>query len=255
MASAQGDPYAALVGTASDEAEAIRATGTGDVTAFYLSLSARDPEGQDARYLAWHTLDHRPEQYRLTAIKAALRFVSTPACRAARAATAPPFDAIDHVMAYFFTDLGGLEGFSDLAVALRDAGRMPYALPSVDYGVFVVEERLADPRIRAGAEVLPWWPARAAYLLIEEGGDGSSRTLLDVPGVVGLWRASGQPGPFSKAQPDRRVAILFLDDDPVATAERLKPVLAERWRAAGIRPLFAAPFHPIVPHEWDRHLP
>lgn len=252
---AQDDPYAALVGTASDDVAAIRATGTGDVTAFYLSLSARDPEGEDARYLAWHTLDHRPEQYRLTVIKAALRFVSTPECRAARAAAEPPFDAIDHVMAYFFTDLGGLDGFSDLAVALRDAGRMPYALPGVHHGVFAVEERLADPGIRAGADVLPWWPARAAYLLIEEGGAGDTRALLDVAGVIGSWRASGQPGPYSKAGPDQSATILFLDDDPVATAERLKPVLAERWRAMGIRPLFAAPFHPIVPHEWDRYLP
>ncbi len=249
------DPYAALLGSPSDEVPQILATGTGDVTFLYLSLSARHPEGRDAEYLTWHTLDHRPEQYRLSAIRAALRIVSTPACRAARAAAEPPFDAVDHVMTYFFSDLGGLEGFGDLAVALRESGRMSYALPSVQPGVFAVEERVAHPKIKAGCDVLPWWPAKGAYLLIEEGAAVSLKDLMDVPGVVGGWRALGQPGPYSKAGPTQRASLLFLDDDPVATAARLKPALTQRWRRPGVKPMLGAPFQIIVPHEWDRYLP
>jgi hypothetical protein len=35
----------------------------------------------------------------------------------------------------------------------------------------------------------------------------------------------------------------------VAVAQRLKPALHDR------HPLLAAPFHAIVPHEWDRYVP
>ena len=255
MTKLKDDPYAPLVGTASDQVPDILATGGGGITSFYLSLSARHAEGRDAEYLAWHTLDHRPEQYRLSAIRAALRLVSTPACRASRAAAEPPFDAVDHVMTYFFTDQDGLAGFSDLAVALRDAGRMTYSLPSVQPGVYAVEERIAAGRIKAGADVLPWWPAKAAYLLIEHGPAVSLRGLVEVPGIVGAWGALGQPGTYSKTGQDQHAALLFLDDDPVATAARLAPVLSERWQAAGLRPLLAAPFHLIEPHQWDKYLP
>lgn len=249
------DPYAALVGSPSDEVAEIRATGTGEITSLYVSLSARHAEGKDAEYLTWHTLDHRPEQYRLSAIKASLRLVSTPACRAARGMAEPPFDAVDHAMIYFFSDLEGLRGFDDLAVALRASGRMPYALPSVQPGIYGVEERIAHPKIKAGADVLPWWPAKGAYLLIEDGEAVSLQDLIDVPGVVGAWRALGQPGPYSKAGPAQCVSLLFLDDDPVATAARLEPALAQRWRTPGLDPLLGAPFHFVVPHEWDRYLP
>ena len=58
-------------------------------------------------------LDHRPEQHRLSAVRASLRLVSTPACRAARAVSNARFDAVDHVMTYFFSDVGGMDGFLD----------------------------------------------------------------------------------------------------------------------------------------------
>jgi hypothetical protein len=33
-------------------------------------------------------------------------------------------------------------------------------------------------------------------------------------------------------------------------------VLEKRWSDdAGIEPLLAAPFHPVVPYEWDRYVP
>jgi hypothetical protein len=53
----------------------------------------------------------------------------------------------------------------------------------------------------------------------------------------------------------RPCSYCFLDDDPVATAARLRPVLEKRWTAKDIDPLFAAPFHPVVPYEWNRYVP
>jgi hypothetical protein len=56
-------------------------------------MARRHPEGRDAEYLRWHTLDHRPEQHRIAGVRASLRLVSTPACRAARAYSDERFDA------------------------------------------------------------------------------------------------------------------------------------------------------------------
>jgi len=112
-----------LPGTPSDEIDGVLATGRGDVTTLFVSMAIRHPDGKDAEYLQWHTLDHRPEQHRLSAVRASLRLVSTPACRAARAASPDPHDGIDHVMTYFFTDPDGMEGFLALAKALIGAKR------------------------------------------------------------------------------------------------------------------------------------
>ena len=57
----------ALAGTPSDAVDAILATGRSGVRTIFVSMSARHPDGADAEYLAWHTLDHRPEQHRLAA--------------------------------------------------------------------------------------------------------------------------------------------------------------------------------------------
>lgn len=241
-------------GAASDAAEAILATGRGDITMLFTSMSARHPEGRDAEYLEWHTLDHRPEQYRLEGIRASLRLVSTPQCRAVRAASDPALNPTDHVMTYFFTGAAPLQTFADLAVALNEAGRMSYQLPPVQRGVYAVEERAAAPRIRAGADVLPWWPARGVYLLIETG-DVEAKGLVDIAGVAGLWRGASSPTPFSSIEAGQRITYLFLDGDPVETGERLGQVLEQRWDRSGVRPLLAAPFYTIVPHDWDRHLP
>lgn len=243
-----------FAGTASDQVPDILATGRGDIGILFVSMSTRHPEGEDADYLRWHALDHRPEQYRLSGLRASLRIVSTPACRAARVAAEPAFDPVDHVMTYFFEDQAGLEPFNALAVALRDAGRMPYLLPSVQRGVYAVRDRIADAEAKVGADVLPWWPARGVYLLIEMGGD-APRGLVDVAGVAGDWHASATASAFSSAQDGQRITYLFLDGDPVETGERLRPVLQQRWESSGVRPLLAAPFHVTVPYEWGRYLP
>ena len=75
-----------LVGTPSDRLPDVLATGASDANFVFLSCSGRDPDGRDAEYIEWHSLDHRPEQYRLAGVRNSIRLVSTPAARAARAA-------------------------------------------------------------------------------------------------------------------------------------------------------------------------
>ncbi len=148
-----------LPGTPSDDVADVLATGDGDITTLFVSMATRHPEGTDAEYLQWHTLDHRPEQHRLSAVRASLRLVSTPACRAARAVRHDRFDAVDHVMTYFFSDVAGMDGFLTLSTALGDAGRKLPLLPPVERGVYGVQSKVAAARVKAGADVLPWWPA------------------------------------------------------------------------------------------------
>jgi hypothetical protein len=246
-----------LAGTPSDAAAAIVATGHADVTTLFVSMSARHPQGRDADYLAWHSLDHRPEQHRLAALRASFRLVSTPACRAARAVSNDRYDATDHLMTYLFKDLDGLTGFSELSTALAQAGRVPYLLPVVERSVYRMNGRLAAPRIKAGADVLPWWPAKGVYVLIERG-EQSPATLIDTPGVGGIWWGSSLPmGPRYATAPNDglQISYCFLDQEPADTAMRLRPVLDERWARGTIEPLFAAPFHTLVPHEWERFVP
>lgn len=245
-----------LPGTPSDDVADVLVTGGGDITTLFVSMATRHPDGKDAEYLRWHTLDHRPEQHRLSALRASLRLVSTPACRAARAAHQERFELIDHVMTYFFTEPSGLEGFTELARALSDAGRKLALLPPVERGVYGVQSKVAARRVKIGAEVLPWFPVRGVYLLLERG-TTMSTNVVEVDGVAGAWSAAAMNvDPKSAgAQPGQSLTYCFLDDDPVVTAARLRPVLTDRWSASGMEPLLAAPFYVVMPYEWNRYVP
>jgi hypothetical protein len=244
-----------LPGTPSDDVEGVLDAGRGEISTLFVSMARRHPEGHDAEYLRWHTLDHRPEQHRLAGVRASLRVVSTPACRAARAFSHEPFDAIDHVMTYFFTDQSGLTAFNELSAALGGADRKLPLLAPVQRGVYAVQDKVAAPRVKIGADVLPWWPLRGVYLLLEAG-TTAAKDLAEVEGVGGIWSVASQAVDtrMASAPPGQLLTYCFLDDDPVATAERLRPALATRW-GQGVEPLLAAPFYPLVPYEWDRYVP
>jgi hypothetical protein len=254
-----------LAGTPSDEVPAILATGRSDVTNLFVSMSARHPEGRDAEWLEWHSLDHRPEQHRLPGLRASLRIVSTPACRAARAASTEAFDAVDHVMTYMFSGIDKLEAFQALSSALGAAGRKIPLLPTVRRGAFTLHGLAASPRIKVGADVLPWWPARGVYLLVEEiageiveEGAGSPPGITDDPGVGGVMWASGMPVSPANNHDDNaglQITYCFLDDDPVAVAGAVRATLEKRWADTGAVPLLAAPFYILVSYEWNRYLP
>ena len=240
-----------FAGTPSDDVEGVLATGRGDVTTVFVSLSGRDPDGRDAEYIRWHTLDHRPEQHRLAGMRGSLRLVSTPECRAARAASTERYDATDHVMTYLFSDPSAIEPFMALGGALAAAGRMPHRLPSIEMDTFALAGRVAAPRVVAGADVIAWRPAIGAYLLLEQGASPAD-DLCDVDGVAGVWWATTPSDDGTVKQ----VTYCFLDDDPIAVAERLAPIVERRWgHDGGVAPLLAAPFLSVVPYEWDRYLP
>lgn len=246
--------------TPSDDAPAVVAHGGIDVLASIVSMSARAPGGDDATYLRWHGLDHLPEQHRLPGVRHGARWVSTPACRAARLARDDRFDAMDHLVQYLVADPldTTLEGFFSLGQALHQVGRMPVRLPSVELGGYRLVETIAAPRALVGAAVLPWRPHRGIELLVEQGRSTEPLTaLVDVDGVAGAWSYEGTAGLHRRlASTDGlRLHILYLDEDPVTVADRLRAPLARRWVDEAVAPLLAAPMVTVVPFAWDRALP
>ena len=245
-----------LEGTPTDQLPGVLATGASDIGHAFISFSEREPHGRDADYIEWHSLDHRPEQYRLAELRNSLRLVSTPECRAARAASSEQYDTVDHVMTYLFSDLAVLPRFSELGAALNAGGRMPLRLPSAGFMTADLAGKMAAANAVAGADVIPWRPATGVYLLIEDG-HAPADALVDVPGVAGVWWYHGAlaPPPFSTDARGVQVTYCYLDGDPVETAERLGPVVRTRWASGDISGRLAAPFHLIVPFDWSRYLP
>ncbi len=246
-------------GQPSDLVAEITRHGVTDVRVAVVSMSARSPEGDDAAYLEWHGLDHLPEQHRIRGLRAGTRWVSTPACRDARAASAARLDAVDHVVCYLFADPldEALETFFSLGAELRRAGRMPRRLPAVELGGYERTGAVAAPRARVGADVLPWRPSRGVYVLVEHGEPAPVDALVDVAGVAGAWTFAGTDALHDRLAPTAgsHLALLYLDDEPTEVAGRLAPVLSARWRTTEAHPLLAAPFVTVVPWRWEAALP
>jgi hypothetical protein len=244
-----------LAGTPSDDLPDVLAAGTTDVRTIFLSMSAREPTGRDADYLAWHSLDHRPEQHRIAGLRQSIRLVSTPACRVARLVSSEQFDAVDHVMTYFFAADAAFDRFRTLSTALNGL-RRPFRLPSVFAAYFQFAGKMASPKAIVGADVLPWRPARGVYILIERNAQ-SPAGLVNVDGVAGVWWHRGGPSPEvgHSDNTGMQVSYCFMDEDPIDTAQQLRVPLEKRWANGEGVPLFAAPFHVLVPFEWNRFLP
>ena len=243
-------------GTPSEDLPEVLATGKSDADFIFLSLSGRDPTGRDADYIAWHSLDHRPEQYRLAGIRNTMRLVSTPEARAARAANAAPYDAVDHIMTYQFADTSAMPAFNELGAALDRGGRMAHRLPSIDYMTGDIAGRLAAPHALAGADVIPWRPALGVYVIIEDG-YASPESLIDVPGVSGIWWFTGSADlpPYGTRSAGKQITYCYCDEDPVAVAGELGERVQARWTSGAVKGLLAAPFCTIVPYDWGRYLP
>jgi len=245
--------------TPSDESPVVTLGGI-DVVASIVSMSARSPGGDDADYLRWHGSDHLPEQYRLVGLRHGCRWVSTPDCREARLASDDRFDAMDHLVQYLLAEPldATLGEFFSLGQALHEAGRMPSRLPSVELGGYRFVEAIAAPRALVGAAVLPWRPNRGIELLVEQGVSPEPLLdLVDVEGVAGVWSYEGTVGldPRLAATGGLHLHIVYIDEDPVAVADRLWPPLARRWAHDSVSPLLAAPMVTVVPFAWDRALP
>jgi hypothetical protein len=144
-----------------------------------------------------------------------------------------------------------------LNIAMAEVGRTPYLLPTVARAVYRLDGTAAAPRIKVGADVLPWWPAKGVYLLVEQS-EASPAELVDIPGVGGVWWGGALPMDPPYTTHDNtglQITYCFLDDEPAAVGERLRRVLELRWSGSGVSPLLAAPFHTLVDYDWARYVP
>ena len=244
-------------------------SGSGISEFAVLSMSARSATGDDAAYLEWHMLDHLPEQYQIDSMRHGQRFVSTPACRAVRAAAVDAYDDVEHLVTYLFAEPvgAGLTEFFELGPALHAAGRMPFSLPRRHVVGYDVVGRHASPSALVADEVVPWRPNRGLYLLVEQvtarlsvdelWPSAEVDELLDVDGVAGAWLLRGSSGRHPRLEPSdtRSISLCYLDADPADVGERLVPWLERRWQRRQLLPMLATPMVSVVPWQWDAVVP
>jgi len=98
---------------------------------------------------------------------------------------------------------------------------MPLRLPTVEFMTANLAGKVAAPHAVAGADVIPWRPA--------QGFTSSSKQVRFPPTpwprsrVAGVWWYHGAlaPEPYSTDNRGMQITYCYLDDDPVATAQRL----------------------------------
>jgi hypothetical protein len=244
----------------------------------FFSLTEGAVSGNDAAYLAWHALDHLPEQYSIPGIRLGTRWRADDACVALRLAADDRLAPVRHAVGYYMTDPvePTLVAFAELGRRAAETGRYPEPATSHLLGAFHLEQGYAAPRVLVSGEAIPFRPHRGVYLLVEEparGGDTAAwmrwhhrdhvPALLAVDGVAGayVFRSSTLlgMGPDQGVRfgvpvwdpGDRIVTVVYLDDDVAATSARLEPVLRTRWTAAAgaVAPELAGPFRSMVTHE------
>jgi hypothetical protein len=222
---------------------------------FFSFTEITDP-GEHHSYNEWHQLDHMPEQYPLDGIAYGQRWVSTPACRAARAASDDPLDAIHYMTLYLMTDPveRTLREFRQLGRDLHAVDRFHLHRRARLSGPFPLGATAVAPRVLISREAVPYRPNLGVYVEVEElassgdpdggGGEGTADhldALCAAPGVAGAW---------SFADDERRVTVSWLDVAPLEMCERIEPIVARRREGSPTRTVFAGPLETITPWQW-----
>ncbi len=237
---------------------------------FFSFTEITDPSEHRA-YNEWHQLDHMPEQYPIDGIVFGQRWVSTPACAAARLVAEEPVAAAHYMTLYLMADPIDvtLREFADVGQQLRALGRFHLHRNAVLTGPHQWLDAHAAPRVLVGPDAVPYRPNRGVYVIVEEPADGADPEALDawirslheswadracaVPGVVGVWQFASSPklrGPSWTAG-HRRITVCYLDDAPLTVADALAPLVRERWADGLVRPVYAGPLETVVPYQWD----
>jgi hypothetical protein len=218
---------------------------------FFSFTEITDP-GEHRSYNEWHMLDHMPEQYPLDGVAYGQRWVSTPACRAARFVSEPPLDSIHYMTLYLMTEPveRTLREFMQLGRDLYKVGRFHLHRRARLSGPFPFRDSAVAPRVLISAEAVPYRPNLGVYVEVEElpdgrvtGDDAGHLTAVcAVPGVAGAW---------SFADDARRVTVSWLDAPPLEIRAHLDPIVARRRDASATRTVFAGPFESITPWQWE----
>ena len=239
-----------------------------------LSLSESSPDGDDRPYLAWHQLDHMPEQFQIPGMVGAQRWAMSPARRSPAAPGGGRLARVRHAVLYLVGDPVGpsVVDFFEVGRRLAGLGRIRALLPSPFLAGLHLLEALVGPDAPVSAEVVPFRSNRGIYLVVEEvvdpGGLAAHRQRVHAEllpgvaatsGVVGVWAfaTTGLVDHPRFAEGHYSATVCYLDGEPSEVA----PVLADRWApfwgrpGSPVRPLLAAPLESLVRTDWDRFGP
>jgi len=233
-------------------------------------FSFSEVTGDHGEYVAWHQLDHMPEQFQIPGLSWGQRWVATPPLMQARAAAEGDLRRVQYVTNYLMEDPVDrvLRDFRALARELRGKGRFPTTSTTHIAAGFQLIGTYVAPRVHIAADVVPYRPNTGIYALLEQRQDGGALdawlqrvhqhdmpALVSIDGVVGAWcYAMTHPrGEAEAAYADHRVTIIYLDGDPLTVAKSLQPWLDARWAGAPVTPLLAGPFESFVTGgDWGR---
>jgi hypothetical protein len=223
---------------------------------FFSFTEITDP-AEHHSYNEWHQLDHMPEQYPLAGLAFGQRWVSTPACRSARAVDGPLLAPLHYVTLYLMTEpvQETLDAFLALGGELRALGRFHEHRRALLSGPFDVAAIAAAPGALISAEAVPYRPNRGAYIVVEEapGADDGAlpAAMLETPGVAGVWSFRAGHGYAGRWRPgDHRITVGFLDEDPLTVAPALGHVVAAR-DPRTMPVIHAGPLETVTPWQWD----
>ena len=194
-----------------------------------------DPSAHEA-YNAWHQLDHLPEQFTLEGVRFGQRWVRSPRCRAAEAASGPLLDAFHYMTLYLLRDRDVVAPFWALGERLYAEDRFFAARRAVLSGPFEVVGSWAAPRVAVSAGAVPFRPSHGVYAVVGPELDGQG--WVDVPGVAGVWQF---------ADGERTLTVAFVDGDLWQVADTLGT------SAAGLAdtPEWAGPLERVDAFRWD----
>ena len=220
---------------------------------FFSFTEITDP-GEHHAYNEWHQLDHMPEQYPLDGIAFGQRWVSTPACRAARAVSEELLDPIHYMTLYLMTEPveRTLREFMQLGRDLHAVGRFHLHRRARLSGPFGFRAGAASARVLVSAAAVPYRPNRGVYVEVDALAPGTAptetgpidaylATLCSEPGVAGAW---------SFADDAHRVTVAWLDAPPLELVDRLDGLSAGQRAGSGDRALFVGPLETITPWQW-----
>jgi len=238
---------------------------------FFSFTEVTDPS-EHRSYNEWHQLDHLPEQFPLPGIVYGQRWVSTPACRAARVTSDPTLDPIQYVTCYLMAEPieETIDEFFALGAELHRLGRFHTHRRAHLTGPLRVVTADAAPRTRVSAAAVPFRAQRGIYVTVDETTAGVSPgdappgdappderagALRAVPGVAGVWTFSTVEGLTSRrwSAGHRRITVCWLDDDPLEVAARIEPYVTTgpAPHEGASRLTFAGPFETIIAWQWD----
>ncbi len=208
------------------------------VLGFFSFTEVTDPTAHEA-YNAWHQLDHLPEQFTVEGIIFGQRWVRSPRCRGAEAATGTLLEPFHYMTLYLMRDESSLPEFFALAERLKDKDRFFAARRSLLSGPFEVTGQWAAPRIAVSGGAVPFRPSHGVYVIAGPPVDGADLTAH--PGVAGAWQ-------FADEQAGRTVTVAFVDGDLWQAAAALGPICSG---GGATPPEWAGPLERVDAFRWD----